>query len=484
MADVSPMPEPPVLARRARVRDQLARRGITPGVLALCLLWLVAVGPVVHDMTAQGAPRFALTGALVDDRDIKIDGYLVGYDKAERDGHTYSDKAPGQEFLAVPVYAAARAVGAEPAAVPRVTGNLTLWWVTAWSAGLPAVAVMVLAAAAAHRRGRAIPLPALGALAFGTMLLPFSANLYGHVLGAALGFAAWSAIDVDDPGWRRGALAGALLGAAVSVEYQVAIVGVVLGGLLVIRRRWAALGALVLACVPFAGALLAYQAAAFGSPLSSGYTGKAAHSGASLFITGVPDPVTLFHVLVGSRGILLFTPVVGVGIWGLVQRWRRHRDAGAAVALWVVAGFLLLQAGWPNPWGGDGPGPRYVTPMLPFLAIGLAEVWRELRPALRRWVVGISLASMVLPTLTMHLVTSKGPLIATHLRSLREEGLNPTVWSIALGPAGSVLYGVTVAGAAALVVRAVRSDAPATDRPPVTPSRGAGAVAGPGRATP
>lgn len=430
------------------VMTRLAAHGITRGVLALCVLWLVAVGPIVHDLTAQGAPRVALTGAIVDDQDIKIDDYLVGFDYAERDGHTYSDKAPGQEILAIPVYGAARLVGAEPALVPRVASNLTLWWVTLWSAGIPAVAIIVLAAVAAHRRGTPIPLPALATLAFGTMLLPFAANLYGHVLGAALGFGAWLVFDRAPVTWKRGLTGGALIGLAVAVEYPLAIVGIVLAALLAIRRQWTGLAGYVVGGLPFAALLAVYQNAAFGSPFASGYTDKSSHQGASLLITGVPKLTMLAEVLFGSRGLLLFTPVVGVGIYGLVRLWRQERDSGALVALIVTAGFLLLQAGWVNPWGGDGPGPRYVIPMLPFLALGIASAWAGIAPPIRRFVAGISIASMVLPTITFHLVPQGSNLLSGPLRTLFEDGPNPTVWSIVFGPAGWVAYGASVAAAA------------------------------------
>lgn len=433
--------------RAASWADRLAEAGITRGVLALCLLWIVAIGPLVHEMTAQGAPRLALTGAIVDDHDIKIDGYLVGFDYTERDGHTYSDKAPGQEVLAIPSYVAARAVGADQAIVRRVHENLTLWWLTFTTSGLPAVAITLLVASAMHRRGSPIPLPALATLTFGTMLLPFAANLYGHVLGAALGYAAWVVLDRAPPSWKRGALAGVLIGLAVLVEYPLALVGVVLAGLLAVRRHWSSLAGFVAAGVPAAIALGAYQWSAFGSPLSSGYTSKSYHQGATLFITGVPKPTTLAAVLFGTRGLFLFTPVVAVGIYGLVQRWRRTRDDGAMVALVVVGAFLLLQAGWVNAWGGDAPGPRYVIPMLPFLGLGLSESWMAVSPPVRRFVAGISITAMVLPTITFHLVDSGTFLIAGTLQKLFDYGVNPTVWSIALGPVGWVLYAASVAAA-------------------------------------
>src|SRR5690606_1797229 len=118
--------------------------------------------------------------------------------------------------------------------------------------------------------------------------------------------------------------------------------------------------------------------------------------------------------------LFLFTPVVAVGIFGLVQRWRHARDEGALVGLGVVAAFFLLQAGWVNAYGGDGPGPRYVIPMLPFLGIGLAHVWRDVPGPVRRFVVGISLASMVLPTITHHIINPGTFLLSGSLRIMAE----------------------------------------------------------------
>lgn len=445
--------------------------GITRAVLALCLLWVVAIGPIVHDLTAQGAPRMALTGALVDDRAITIDDYLVGFDYTERDGHIYSDKAPGQEVLAVPFYAASRAVGAEPAIVPRVEENLTLWWMTLWSAMVPAIALIAMVATSAHRRGIPIPIPALATLTFGTMLLPFGANLYGHVLGAALGFAAWTVLDRSPLGWRHGAAAGALIGLAVVVEYPMALVGLALAVLMVARRAWSALVAFAVAGIPSAVFLGVYQAAAFGSPFSSGYQHKTYHEDATLLITGIPKLSTFAAMLFGSRGLFLFTPVVAVGIVGLVQRWRHARDEGALVGLGVVTAFFLLQAGWVNAYGGDAPGPRYVIPMLPFLGIGLAHVWRDIPGPVRRFVVGISLASMVLPTITHHIINPGTFLLSGSLRTMAETGPNPTVWSIALGPVGWVVYGLTTAGAGWWAWRTA-----VAERPPARVAEGAAPV--------
>lgn len=461
-------------SRAAQLSAAAARIGITRGVVALCLLWLAALGPIVQDLSAQGAPRLALTGAIVDDQDIKIDGYKVGFDYTERDGHTYSDKAPGQEVLAIPAYVASQVVGADAAIVPRVAGNLTLWWLTFWSAGVPAVALIVMMATACHRRGRPIPLAALATLSFGTMLAPMGVTLYGHVLGAALGYGAWLVIERRPATWQRGLAAGALIGLAVTVEYQVAIVGAALLVALLVRRAWGAVAAFAAAGVPFALALGAYQAAAFGSPFSSGYTSKSYHQGATLLITGVPKVTTGAAMLFGSRGLLVFTPIVAVALWGLVHLLRRERDEGTVISASVVALFLLLQAGWVNAWGGGGPGPRYVIPMLPFLAIGLAAVWHRVPAGVARFVVGISLASMLLATFADHLIPHGGFLLTSSLRELVVNGPNPTVWSIALGPLGWVVYAATVALAGRHLYRCWSDDAAAdvVDADPVPVGEG------------
>jgi hypothetical protein len=393
----------------------------------------------------------------VDDQDIKIDQYRLGFDFTERDGHLYSDKAPGQEVLAIPVYVAARSVGAEPAVVGRVEGNLTLWWLTFWSSGVPAMVLIVLMAVAAHRRGRPIPLMALGALSFGTMLAPMGVTLYGHVLGAALGFGAWLVLERRTATAARAAAAGALIAVGVTVEYQVAIVGLVLAGLLVARRAWGPLVAYGAAAVPFALGLAAYHDAAFGSALSSGYSHKSYHEGATLLITGIPKLTTAAAMLFGSRGLLVFTPIVAVGLWGLVHLLRRERDEGVVVSATVVAGFLLLQAGWVNAWGGGGPGPRYVIPMLPFLAIGVAAIWSTIPATVGRWVVGISLASMLAASFADHLIDHGGLLLISSLSELVAEGPNPTGWTVLFGPVGWVVHGLTVAGALAVLAKAASS---------------------------
>ena len=86
-------------------------------------------------------------------------------------------------------------------------------------------------------------------------------------------------------------------------------------------------------------------------------------------------------MLFGTRGLLIFAPVVGIGLAGLYRP--RTPASGGRPATKPSSGspifvaYLALQAGWPNPWGGEMPGPRYMIPALPLLAPGVAVVWRR-----------------------------------------------------------------------------------------------------------
>jgi hypothetical protein len=411
--------------------------------VALALLVLVALGPFVAEFSAQTAARYAVAAAVVDDGSIQIDRYeelTFPSDRVEREGHQYGDKAPGQPLLlAAPLYASARLVGAEPATTERIMGNLGVWWITLWSSVAPAAILCALMYQAGRARygDRAVS-AALG-LSFGSLLLVFSTQMYGHVLSALLAFAAWLLVRAGPWTPRRLLAAGALAGAAVSVEYTLLLVVVLLAAWLVRVGAGRRLGWFALGGVPFALLLASYQAAAYGSPLRTAYALKPAFDDPTIF--GVPDPGTLLETLLGSRGLLVLTPIVALGLWGC---WRqlRHPDGprgDAAMALAVLGGLLVVQAGWPNPWGGEMPGPRYLIPALPFLAVPLARSWKEL-PLLCRVAAVVGGLVMSLGVLTVHLVAEGRQVVPTYLDYLQDGLRTPTLFTLAVGDAGWVLH--------------------------------------------
>jgi hypothetical protein len=81
-------------------------------------------------------------------------------------------------------------------------------------------------------------------------------------------------------------------------------------------------------------------------------------------------------VLVGDRGLLLASPILLAAAAGLLMLARRSRPE--ALLCGTVAGlYLLLEFGYFLPYGGVSPGPRFLLPAIPFLALGLAPMYQK-----------------------------------------------------------------------------------------------------------
>jgi len=262
----------------------------------------------------------------------------------------------------------------------------------------------------------------------------------------------------------RAALGGLLVGAAVLTEYHAGIVLLVLTGYVLVRER-TRFGWFVLGAVPPFAVLAAYQGIAFGAPWhtpSAYYAGTIGGTSEGGFtIPGVHD---LVQILFGYRGLVVGAPIALVGIvaavW-LAQSDRRRLRAHAIVALAVVVPYLVLCAGWSGLPILEEPGPRYMIPALPFLAVPLAALWDRLwRPALIAAVLG---AAIAVPATATFLLLGIGQAPFPELAErVRDGEFAPTVWSMSLGWFGVVVYVVLVAACMAVLVRAMRRPEPAT----------------------
>ncbi len=95
------------------------------------------------------------------------------------------------------------------------------------------------------------------------------------------------------------------------------------------------------------------------------------------FGIGVPTLTGLRVVLVGNRGLLIFSPVTLAAVVGLWLMWRQRYRAEALVAGGLALGFLMLDGGYFLPYGGGSLGPRFLATALPFLALGLPFAFRR-----------------------------------------------------------------------------------------------------------
>ncbi|MGQ9894992.1 MAG: hypothetical protein ACUVSY_14420 [Roseiflexus sp.] len=352
--------------------------------------------------------RLNLTLAIVDDRSFQIDRLVANTgDYAKYNGHYYSDKAPGTSFLAVPVYAAIRPVlqtapvqrfierlGSSAAfgetlrpdgsglATEKVYFALVLMIVSLVTVAVPAALLGVVLYRFLELFDLGMGWRAAIALIYGlaTPAFPYANAFIGHQQVAALLFGAFWLVFLI--GQRRLSLhwmpaVGVLLGWTLITEYPAALVvaGIGVYALIVLPdRRWI-VGA-VLAGIPPLALMMAYNYAIFGTVLPVGYKyselWQAEHQSGFMSLAG-PNREALWGITFGvHRGLFLLAPVLLTGLAGFFAWWRAgiyRREL--ALCVWAVMSFLLFNGSSVMWSGGFGVGPRYLVPMLPFLAFGM-----------------------------------------------------------------------------------------------------------------
>jgi hypothetical protein len=391
--------------------------------------------------------RLALTQSVAYDGTLRIDRFArQTEDRADFGGHSYSDKAPGVSFLALPSLEAARGLGVV-GATERERGvwhdRWLLWSLRALTGGFAFVAAALLAAAAARRVAPETAAVVAVTVALATMALPMAATVFSHVAAGCLAFGAFLLA------WRRGPrawlAAGAAAGATLVFEYQAAVAAAIVLVYLAARTRAAQAVALYAAgAAPFVAALALYNEEAFGSPLHFSYRYESAtfpQQHAGFFGLTVPGVGAVAHTLLGKRGLFVVSPVLVLAAVGLVLLWRRGFRAEAATAAAIVVAFAVLAAGYFDPYGGLSPGPRYFAPALLFLALGLPESYR-------RWPLATAALAALSAVATLYQAGTWGPNFDWS-----------TIWWWAGAPrlAGFALVALAVAASAALVAPDVRA---------------------------
>jgi hypothetical protein len=343
--------------------------------------------------------RLGLAQSIVLDGSLRIDQYASQTgDKALYGGHVYSDKAPGISFLAVPTVGAMRLAGARDG---LWRSDALLWIARLLTGGIAyLVAIVLLRLGAEQLRPRAGDRVAV-AFGLGTLALPLAATTVGHVAAGALAFGALRLVSARSRLSNKVLLgAGACAGAAVLFEYQAALAGAVVLAYALARTRSARAVLLFAAgALPAAVALGAYDWAAFGSPfhLSYRYVTKQfiEEQRSGFFGIHAPRLHGVQELLVGRHGVLFEQPILILAAAGLVLLWRRGVRAEALACGAVTLLFVLLSVGYFDPYGGDSPGPRFLVPALPFLALGLVDAFARW-PRLTALVAVYSAAAMLL----------------------------------------------------------------------------------------
>jgi hypothetical protein len=351
--------------------------------------------------------RFDLVRSIVEQGTLRIDGYDENTgDKAIANGHYYSDKAPGLALLAVPVAEVTRpllrAAAVDPAS-PR--GLVALAYnVTVFAVALPMAAACACLFWISLQLGSSVGASAFTALALGlaTPMWAYSSLFWGHALaGACLVFAFACALKLrgsvtstEDLFW--GLVLGLTAGWATVTEYPSAPAAAMVAALALALvwkdgspRRGCVVVGIGAGALPCVIALMAYQHAAFGSVLhpSYAYYPQGAFSWMTHGYLGLTYPRidVALKLLFGCRRGLLFTgPVVLAAPFGLRMLWKQPATHAAAVTAAGIATYYFLFhasfSSWPAGWSY---GPRYMSPGLPLVCLGLAPLWDHARPGWR-----------------------------------------------------------------------------------------------------
>jgi hypothetical protein len=449
-------------ARRLLPRGRPARIALAAIVLAG-----LASGVMLQNWSDNQSSHYDLIRALDAGRTTIDQGPYPTKDKAFYKGHYYSARAPGLAIFSLPFYKVLNFVEAPRIArsSPALRGeDEMIDFVGWWGSVLPAFVLMLLLWRVAEWFEPGYGGAAAVIAGLGTLLLPFSTLLFSHVFTAMLGFAAFAIMIRERAGPPRPLLLGAaglLLGYAISSEYPLAFVAIVLGLYALSRRdtfnpRGIATraGACVLGAFVGIVPLLLYNHAAFHSWTHLAYS-NIPQQQRGFFGISAPSLRVLATLLFDSRGLLTLSPVLilgGVGTWLL---YRRGHRAEALTITGVCLCFLVYNSGYYLPFGGGAPGPRFMITMLPFLACPLGLALKRF-PAPTIALAAVSITTMAVLTVTHPLVgyenetvvwtrlLSKGefqPTIATAFGLGRGWG---GIWPFVLAAGGAVV----LAGAA------------------------------------
>ncbi len=333
-----------------------------------CLAFAVFAGAGLHyasRLQASGdEPHYLLMAqSLWQERDLDLrDNYerqdfldytpgplAPHYAAPRRDGRPYPAHSPGLPALLAPFYA----LGGRRACVVLMAALAAL---------LAAEVRRLALAATGHDRAASFA----WAAAAGPPVFFYSFHIYTEI-PSALALALSLRLLLGPAGMLPAAGAALAASALPWLHVKVSLAAAALGLLAVVKLRDRARALFLSIAVAGAVVFVAYYQSVFGRP-----TPLAIYGGVPADVASSSPLRALVGLLLDrSFGLLPYAPVYLLSLAGLVPLLRRpRRDWLPHVAL--AASVLVPALAWRMWWGGQCPPARFLVPLVPFFAVGLA----------------------------------------------------------------------------------------------------------------
>ena len=319
--------------------------------------------------------QFSLEGSATPQLRIKVyyDGDRPFGDTFMYNGRQYAAKQPGQFMIGAVVYFLLRLFGLTYLNHYTLTAALVTFLTSSLVQAVAAVAVFRIARMFTQEKNLCWPLTSAILYAFGTTAFAYSGFAYHDTLASAYLVVAFYLVLLlarQQVSRRNVALvsgvAGVLLGLTVTTSMLPFFMACVVAIYLVLINGWkVGLAAITGGAVGLAP-LLFFNARAFGNPLLNSYSaGGYPESVLSLNLHNSIGKVWLY-----ISEVTLYDPIAWLGILGLAFYPRAfRREVLLIVGLFLAQMFQVLNI---ESHGGCHYGPRFLLPVLPFAAIGLA----------------------------------------------------------------------------------------------------------------
>ena len=359
------------------------RRWVILGCLILCHVYFFQI--YSNFVSPNELTRLLLTSAIVDDHSLSIDRALKRFgntqDKANFNGHYYSDKAIGTSLLGIPAFFLLR-IG-ENATGIRASTQEAIFWVRLFTVTIPSILFLRILAGfwmALRPASRLIPYFLFLHL-FGTIAFTYSGQFVSHyLLGIFLFCSALYLNEArskpDHP--KHIIFSGLFAGISLLMEFP-AVIPVFLICLFALfaLRNLRKLLYFALPIIVFIGLILGYNYAIFGTlwdvtyrhmthdfhkwTIAQGFIGMA-----------WPKPKALYDLLFSRHhGLFFISPFLLLCIPGFYRLITAECWSFIAkLFVGITLATVLIYGSYSSWIGGWNFGPRYITAVVPFLSTG------------------------------------------------------------------------------------------------------------------